>query len=71
MRLPQYLTKFTIAPAITAGRPFMTRPELRIFYTWAMWSEAARGATVDSGRVYTTTDLLSGSTFGLQAETWL
>jgi len=68
--LPQYLTKFTVAPAITAGRPFMTRPEIRIFYTWAMWSEAARGATVDSGRVYTTTDLLSGSTFGLQAETW-
>jgi maltoporin len=67
---PQYLAKFTVAPAITAGRPFMARPEIRLFYTWAMWSEAARGATVDSGRLYTTTDLLSGSTFGLQAETW-
>ena len=31
---------------------------------------AARDATIDSGQLYTTTDLLSGATFGLQAETW-
>ena len=34
----------------------MARPELRLFYTWAMWSEAARRATVDSGRLYTDPD---------------
>ena len=45
------------------------RPELRLFYTWAVWNEAARTATIDSGRVYTTTDLLNGANFGLQAET--
>jgi len=66
---PQWLAKFTIAPAITAGKAFGARPELRLFYTWAMWNEAARTATIDSGRLYTTTDLLSGANFGLQAET--
>jgi maltoporin len=67
---PQMLTKFTIAPAITAGRGFMSRPELRLFYTWAMWNEAARIASVDSGKIYTATNKLSGATFGLQGETW-
>ena len=67
---PQYLAKFTVAPAITAARGFMTRPELRVFYTWAMWNETARGANVDSGQLYTATNKLSGSIFGVQAETW-
>jgi maltoporin len=67
---PQYLAKFTVAPAITAARGFWMRPELRIFYTWAMWNVAARTATIDSGRLYTSTNFLSGATFGLQAETW-
>lgn len=67
---PQWLAKFTIAPAITAGKEFLSRPELRLFYTYAMWNEAARTATVDSGRLYTSTDKLSGSIFGVQAETW-
>jgi len=67
---PQWLAKFTIAPAITAAKGFMSRPELRVFYTYAMWNEAARTATVDSGRLYTATDKLSGSIFGMQAETW-
>ena len=66
----QWLAKFTIAPAITAGRGFLSRPELRLFYTYAMWNEAARTATIDSGRLYTATDKLSGSIFGVQAETW-
>jgi maltoporin len=66
---PQWLAKFTIAPALAGGEAFGTRPELRLFYTWAMWNEAARTATVDSGRLYTTTNLLSGANFGLQAET--
>lgn len=67
---PQWLTKFTIAPALTADKGFMARPELRLFYTYAMWDETARGATVDSGQVYTNTNYLSGATFGMQAETW-
>jgi len=66
----QYLTKLTIAPTISTGRGLLTRPELRLFFTWAMWNEAARTATVDSGMLYTSTDFLSGSIFGVQAETW-
>jgi maltoporin len=66
---PQWLAKFTGAVAITAGRGFMTRPELRLFYTWAMWDVAARTATIDSAMLYTTSDFLSGATFGLQGET--
>ena len=30
-----------------------SRPELRLFYTWARWNEAARTVGVDSGRIYT------------------
>ena len=48
----------------------LTRPELRLFYTYALWNEAARIATVDSGMLFTNTIYLSGSTFGVQAETW-
>jgi maltoporin len=72
---PQWLAKFTIAPAITADQGFFARPELRLFYTWATWSQAASVATVDSGTLFTNPDskgayTLSGSTFGVQAETW-
>ena len=66
----QWLAKFTFAPAITAGKGFLTRPELRLFYTYAMWNEAARTATIDSGQLYTATDKLSGAIYGAQAETW-
>jgi maltoporin len=68
--LPQMLTKLTVAPTITTGSGLMSRPELRLFYTWAVWNVAARTATIDSGMLYTSTNLLSGSIFGIQAETW-
>jgi maltoporin len=67
---PQFLSKSTIAAAITAERGFWARPELRIFLTGAVWNESARGATVDSGRLYTATPYLNGYIFGLQGETW-
>jgi maltoporin len=67
---PQFLEKFTIAPTLTSGRGFMTRPELRLFYTYAVWNKAARNANVDSGTLYRSTQLLSGSIVGVQAETW-
>jgi maltoporin len=68
------LAKFTGALAIAANKGFWGRPELRLFYTWAVWSQAAATATVDSGRLYTDPDpvtgryKLSGSTFGIQTE---
>lgn len=68
---PQKLTKLTVAPAIAAGgKGLLDRPELRLFYTLALWNGAAQGANIDSGLVYTTKTLSKGSIFGLQAETW-
>jgi maltoporin len=69
---PQWLAKFTVAAAITADRGLLSRPELRLFYTWATWNGAAQGATIDSGRLYTDTypSYRSGATFGLQVESW-
>ena len=48
----------------------MARPELRLFYTYAMWNDAARTASVDSGNIYRQfdSDVLSGTTVGLQAK---
>ena len=66
----QELTKVTIAPTLTTGRGFMTRPELRLFFTYAGWNEAARGANIDSGMLYRSTQFLTGFNAGLQAETW-
>jgi maltoporin len=67
---PQWLAKLTIAPALAGAKGFWGRPEIRLFYTWAVWNEYARTATIDSGRIYTDTykNLLSGSIFGIQAE---
>jgi maltoporin len=64
------LTKITFAPAISATQGFMTRPEFRLFYTFAAFNDAAREANVDSGGIYTATTKTSGSSFGIQAETW-
>jgi maltoporin len=64
------LTKITVAPAISAGQAFTSRPELRLFYTFATWNDAARGAGVDSAGIYTPTDKTSASTFGIHGETW-
>ncbi len=70
------LTKFTGALAITAGKGFWARPELRLFATWAIWDENAAQAGVDTkSNVYNVpipnTDVfkLSGTIVGLQAET--
>jgi len=62
------LTKITGALAIVPSRGFWSRPELRLFYTWALWNEDARTAHIDSGDLYLSSDYLSGATFGLQAE---
>jgi maltoporin len=69
------LTKVTGALAIAAARGFWGRPELRLFYTWALWNaSAATRASVDSGGLYKNADpdtgayTLSGSIAGLQAE---
>jgi maltoporin len=67
---PQFLGKFTVAPALTMGKGFLSRPEIRLFYTWAMWNETARTNSIDSSSLYRSTNKLSGATYGVQAETW-
>ena len=61
-----WLRKFTIAPQIGAGRKFFSRPVLRLFVTYASWSNGLRGHV--GGTPFK--DQTSGLTFGVQTETW-
>jgi len=61
-----WLRKFTIAPQLGAGRQFFSRPVLRLFLTYANWSNGFRGFV--GGIPFE--DRTSGLTYGVQAETW-
>jgi len=61
-----WLRKFTIAPQIGAGRQFFSRPVLRLFATYANWSNGYRGFV--GGIPFQ--DRTSGLTYGVQAQTW-
>jgi maltoporin len=61
-----WLRKFTIAPQIGAGTRFFSRPVLRVFATYATWSNGLRGFV--GGVPFQ--DRVSGFTYGVQAETW-
>jgi|HubBroStandDraft_5_1064220.scaffolds.fasta_scaffold04311_3 maltoporin len=61
-----WLHKFTIAPQIGAGRKFFSRPVLRVFLTYANWSDAFRGYV--GGVPYL--NATNGLSYGVQAETW-
>jgi maltoporin len=61
-----WLRKFTVAPQIGAGRDFFSRPVLRLFFTYANWSDDFRGRV--GGVPYGNTT--NGISFGVQAEHW-
>jgi len=61
-----WLRKFTIAPQIGADRKFFSRPVLRLFMTYANWSNGFRGLV--GGIPFE--DRTSGLSYGVQAETW-
>jgi maltoporin len=61
-----WLRKVTIAQQIGAGRDFFSRPVLRLFVTFADWSDGFRGLV--GGVPYA--NATSGITFGVQAESW-
>jgi len=61
-----WLRKFTIAPQIGAGRNFFSRPVLRLFVTYASWSDGLRGFV--GGTPFR--NKTSGLTFGVQTEVW-
>jgi Maltoporin (phage lambda and maltose receptor) len=61
-----WLRKFTIAPQIGAGRKFFSRPVLRVFLTYATWSDGLRGFV--GGIPFQ--NRTSGFTYGVQTDTW-
>lgn len=66
------LDKITFAPTIVAGDGFWNRPELRVYYTYAKWNQAARdnwgGVAGGAGGVFGSAT--SGSSYGVQLESW-
>jgi len=61
-----YLFKFTVAPQVSLGRSFMSRPAIRAFVTWAHWGDGFVGQI--GGPDYTTSN--QGATWGVQMESW-
>lgn len=72
------MTKLTIAPTWAVARSFWSRPELRLFYTYARWNDAAQaaanGSTDSAVASISSTGVFAGqshgSTIGLQFEGW-
>ena len=60
-----WLRKYTIAPQIGAGRLYFDRPVLRVFYTYASWSNGFRGLV--GGPTYL--NATQGMSYGVQVET--
>ena len=68
------LRKVTLAPVVVrAGRGPWSRPELRLFATFASWNSeanAAAGGNLVSGSDFTGSSATSGRTIGAQVEAW-
>lgn len=60
------LFKFTVAPQITPDLGFFSRPSIRVFFTYATWSEEYEGQI--GGTTYD--DDTSGISYGVQMESW-
>lgn len=74
----RHLTKLTIAPTLATAPAFWSRPELRLFYTYAHWNRAAADAANGTGdqavASISNTGVFAGathgSTVGLHFEGW-
>ncbi|MET0518199.1 MAG: carbohydrate porin [Burkholderiaceae bacterium] len=60
------LTKLTIAPTLSIGPDFFSRPEFRLYVTTARWNKAAGNVTGQPGFEGKT----AGTSFGAQVEAW-
>src|SRR5262249_10755221 len=60
----------TIAPTIKPKGGFFTRPEIRLFATWARWSDSLRGSSIGGSVPYTQRNVNQGWLFGSQMEIW-
>lgn len=61
-----HLWKITLAPQLSRGGKFFSRPVLRAFLTYAQWSEDFKGRV--GGEAYESAT--EGWSYGLQAEAW-
>jgi maltoporin len=61
-----YLWKVTLAPQLSRGGKFFSRPVLRAFVTYAQWSDDFKGRV--GGSAYE--NATNGWSYGLQAEAW-
>jgi len=61
-----WLRKLTLAPQVSTGRTFFSRPVARLFVTFADWSPGLQGYV--GGDPYL--DRTKGMTYGAQMETW-
>jgi maltoporin len=61
-----YLYKLTLAPQVSLGNRFFSRPVLRAFITYAHWGEPFRGQV--GGNDYV--NEIQGLTYGVQMEAW-
>lgn len=61
-----HLWKITLAPQISRGNKFFSRPVLRAFITYAQWSDDFKGRV--GGTAYESGT--EGWSYGLQAEAW-
>jgi maltoporin len=61
-----YLAKATLAPQISQSNLFMSRPVIRVFFTYAHWSEAYMGQIGGLDFAHRN----QGYTAGVQMETW-
>jgi maltoporin len=64
------LTKVTIAPTWSMGQGFSARPEVRLFVTHASWNRTADLAAGARGLAGLGDGKTSGTSFGVQLETW-
>ncbi|WP_206955421.1 maltoporin [Trinickia acidisoli] len=67
------LLKASVALTLAMDRSFWSRPELRLFYTYAHWNKAAQDAAAPSDPLSTTGVFgtsRTGSTVGAQVEWW-
>jgi maltoporin len=65
-RFDGWLHKLTVAPQLGYGRSFYSRPVLRMFITYAGWSEGLRGRVGGADYAHAR----QGLTAGLQGEAW-
>lgn len=60
------LSKITLAPTLSVGPDFWTRPEFRLYVTSAQWNDAAGNVTGQAALK----DKTSGTSYGAQVEWW-